>query len=72
MQVGQLFENYRNPFSPYICAAFFLGGCAMAHPWYLVGMRIQYNRFQPPFESGIMHKEAYRNTLKAILYIKET
>ena len=44
----------------------------MAHPWYLVGMRIQYNRFQPPFESGVMHKEAYRNTLKAILYIKET
>ena len=68
VQIARFFESINSPVTPYLCLASFLGGCAMAHPWYLVGMRIQYNRFSP---AGVS-RDAYQNTLKALLYIRET
>jgi hypothetical protein len=70
MNLAYLIEDLSSHFfTPYICAMLFLMGCAACHPWYLVGMRIQYNRFHPP---AILHREGYSNTLKGILYVKKT
>ena len=69
MQLAYHFEGTR--YSLLMCSALFLMGCLAAHPWYLVGMRIQYGRFHPPVQSGVLHREGYRNTLKGLLYIRE-
>ena len=65
MQLAFLAEGRTHPA---VCGGLFLMGCAAAHPWYLAGMRVQYARFHPT----PIQREAYSNTFKAILYVKET
>lgn len=72
MQLAYMFEDLETRYTPYVCGALFLMGCAMAHPWYLIGMRIQYNRFHAPISTGVIHREGYQNTFKALIYVKET
>lgn len=38
MQLSYNFEGFR--YGPFLCGSLFLLGCAAAHPWYLIGMRI--------------------------------
>ncbi|TNV76418.1 hypothetical protein FGO68_gene363 [Halteria grandinella] len=59
-------EDLNSYYTPYLCGTVFLMGCAACHPWQLIGMRIQYQRF------SMFHKEGYSNTLKGILFVKQT
>lgn len=45
MTIANTVNNFysESKYTPYVCLGLFLAGCAMAHPWYLIGMRVQYN-----------------------------
>jgi hypothetical protein len=40
MQIAYYLEDINTRFTPYLCGALFLMGCAACHPWYLIGMRV--------------------------------
>lgn len=66
MQAATIIEPWNHKSTPFLCGSLFIVGCLLSHPFYLIGMRVQYGRFH----QREIERQASKNIFTQIAFLK--